>query len=309
MSHSTFVCIWRAVHHVHFVWLRYLLFFQNRCTFHDAQHKSFPMLYETSSVDVWYKRTMFSEKERQHCGAPVSLHHHQLLYRSWQVHWFKEERLSVGPKKKSPPCFISSCEKLNLVKMSLIDEFFWMIGYKYVWMNIDHRQTQTAVNTVYVLLIIQLIESAIWFCVKVWPLGQRRCFSDAELRARPVPHAAPHSVAALERFPRDGHGGDEEGRERHPQLLPYRPDQTQPPHPGYAPLHALQELPRGQSHHPRDAGETAHAEVTRGERITGLLWSIPNLRSYLMLFNDFNNLTRVWSQHYKQQRWKYTNTE
>lgn len=63
------------------------------------------MLYETSSVDVGYKRTMLSEKERQHCGASVSAHHHQLLYRSWQVHWFKEERLSVRPKKKIPSVF------------------------------------------------------------------------------------------------------------------------------------------------------------------------------------------------------------
>lgn len=69
-------------------------------------------------------------------------------------------------------------------------------------------------------------------------------------------------MAALERVPCDGHRGDEAGGERHPQLLPYWPDQAQPPHPGYAPLHSVQDLPRGQSHHSRDPGETAVTEVT-----------------------------------------------
>lgn len=100
-------------------------------------------------------------------------------------------------------------------------------------------------------------------------------------------------MAALERFPCDGHSGDETGRKRHPQLLPYRPDQAQPPHPGHAPLHPLQELPRGQSHYSRDPGETAVAAATKGEHITGLLWSIPNLSSYLIVLNDLNNLSHV----------------
>lgn len=102
-------------------------------------------------------------------------------------------------------------------------------------------------------------------------------------------------MAALEHFPCDGHSGDEKGRKRHPQLLPHRPDQAQPPHPGHAPLHSLQELPRGQSHYSRDPGETAadRRSDKGGEHITGLLWSIPNLSSYLIVLNDLNNLSHV----------------
>lgn len=62
-------------------------------------------------------------------------------------------------------------------------------------------------------------------------------------------------MAALERLSCDGHGGDEAGRERHPQLLPDGPSQAQPRHPGHTPFHSLQDLPRGQSHHPRNPGE------------------------------------------------------
>lgn len=91
--------------------------------------------------------------------------------------------------------------------------------------------------------------------MKVRPAGQRRRFPDAELRARPLPRAAAHGVAALERVPRDGHGGDEAGAERHPRLLPDWPGPAQPPHPGHAPLHAVQDVPRGQSRHPRDTGQ------------------------------------------------------
>lgn len=98
--------------------------------------------------------------------------------------------------------------------------------------------------------------------VKVWLSGQRRCFFDVELRASAVPRAPPHSVAALERLSRDGHGGDEAGGEQHPQLLPDRSDQAQPPHPGHAPFHSVQDIPGGQSHHPWDAGETAATDGT-----------------------------------------------
>lgn len=118
--------------------------------------------------------------------------------------------------------------------------------------------------TVYYCLSVFLVP---WFCIQVWPLGQRRSFDNAELWARSIPHNASHSLAAVERVPCDGHCCHEAGGEWHPQLLPHWPDQTQPPHSGHAPLHTLQNLPRGQSHHPRDPGETA-ASVSCGDHIS-----------------------------------------
>lgn len=95
-----------------------------------------------------------------------------------------------------------------------------------------------------------------YFCpVKVWPLGERRRQPNPELWASAVPHTAAHRVAPLERLPCDGHGGDEAGRERHPQLLPDWPGQAQPVHSGFAAFHPLQNVPRGQPHHPWDPGE------------------------------------------------------
>lgn len=114
---------------------------------------------------------------------------------------------------------------------------------------------------------------------KVRPAGQRWRLHHAELRARSLPHAAPHRVAALERLPRDGHGGDETGGERHPQLLPDRPGPAQPPHPGHAPLHPVQDVARGQSHYPRNAGEDD--EDARAFRVIVR-------KSSVMFFNNFN---------------------
>lgn len=111
---------------------------------------------------------------------------------------------------------------------------------------------------------------------KVRPAGQRWRLHHAELRARSLPHAAPHRVAALECFPRDGHGGDETGGERHPQLLPDWPGPTQPPHPGHAPLHPVQDVARGQPHYPRNPGEDEGARAFR-------------VRKGSVVFNNFND--------------------
>lgn len=73
-------------------------------------------------------------------------------------------------------------------------------------------------------------------------------------------------MAALERFPRDGHGGDEAGGERHPELLFDWPGPTQPPHPGHTPLHPVQDVARGQSHYPRNPGEDEVARALQGEK-------------------------------------------
>lgn len=96
-------------------------------------------------------------------------------------------------------------------------------------------------------------------------------------------------MAALERFPRDGHGGDEEGGERHPQLLPYRLDQAQPPHPGHAPFHLVQDLPRGQSNYSGNPGENEDARF--GFRVFG--GSSPVLRYYRVVLNDLNLLNDI----------------
>lgn len=56
----------------------------------------------------------------------------------------------------------------------------------------------------------------ICFCVvlQVRPASQRRRLADPELRARSLPHPVPYRVAAVERLPRHGHAGDEEGEQQ-----------------------------------------------------------------------------------------------